>query len=225
MTATTIRLYGAMGSRFGREHRFDLDTRTPAEAIAALTSQIKGLRDYLLNAHKHGIRFAVFVGKRNIAREHFGLPATGDIRIAPVLEGRKNGGIVNIVVGVVLLAISYFAPVTAPYLAPIGWGLIVGGVIQLLTPMPHGKASKDSPGNEASYNFNGPLNTQAQGNPVPLAYGEIYAGSAVISAGIDVADTSYTGAWSPGNPKLGDGGGGAWPGRGSNPIIRAGEAS
>jgi predicted phage tail protein len=35
-----------------------------------------------------------------------------------------------------------------------------------------------------SYAFNGPVNMQAQGNPVPVAYGETWTGSAVISGGI-----------------------------------------
>ena len=42
----------------------------------------------------------------------------------------------------------------------------------------------DGPDNGASYNFNGPVNTTAQGNPVPLLYGEMFVGSATISAGI-----------------------------------------
>ena len=36
----------------------------------------------------------------------------------------------------------------------------------------------------ALHNFNGPVNTTAQGNPVPVIYGEMIVGSATISAGI-----------------------------------------
>ena len=45
-------------------------------------------------------------------------------------------------------------------------------------------SAKDGPNNGASYNFNGPVNTTAQGNPVPLLYGELFVGSSTISAGI-----------------------------------------
>lgn len=219
MHATHVRLGGAMGKKFGRVHHFHLDSGTTAEALAALMSQVKGTRDYFLGAHRRGIEFAVFVGKRNLAREHFGLPANGEIRIVPVLKGAKNGGILQVVAGVVLviagglvsgLSYGWAAPVGGAMIT-MGWGMIVGGVIQLLTPMPHGRSSKDKAGSEASYNFNGPVNTQAQGNPVPLAYGEVYAGSAVISAGIDVADTSFHQTRAQ-NPKLGFMGGGYWPG-------------
>jgi hypothetical protein len=70
--------------------------------------------------------------------------------------------------------------------------MIAGGVVQLLTPLPKGLHSKDSAGNMPSYSFNGPVNTQAQGNPVPLLYGgPLKVGSAVISAGIDTLETVY----------------------------------
>jgi len=38
----------------------------------------------------------------------------------------------------------------------------------------------------SSYVFNGAVNTTAQGHPVPVGYGRMIVGSAVISAGIDV---------------------------------------
>ena len=68
--------------------------------------------------------------------------------------------------------------------ASLGTALMLGGVMQLLSPQQKGLSAKDSPDNGASYNFNGPVNTTAQGNPVPLLYGELIVGSAVISAGI-----------------------------------------
>ena len=37
-----------------------------------------------------------------------------------------------------------------------------------------------------SFTFSGIVNTSKQGLPVPIAYGRVYAGSAVISSGLDV---------------------------------------
>jgi predicted phage tail protein len=65
--------------------------------------------------------------------------------------------------------------------------MIIGGVIQLLTPVPKGSAANTA-ANAPSYVFNGAVNTQAQGNPVPLLYGRMIVGSAVISAGISAED-------------------------------------
>ena len=56
---------------------------------------------------------------------------------------------------------------------------------QMLTKTPKFEAGADRPDNKPSYAFDGPLNTTAQGNPVPLAYGKILAGSQVISAGLE----------------------------------------
>lgn len=57
-----------------------------------------------------------------------------------------------------------------------------------MSPQPKGLKNGDSPDNSASYSFAGPVNTEAQGNPVPVVYGRMIVGSAVISAGIDAED-------------------------------------
>ena len=41
---------------------------------------------------------------------------------------------------------------------------------------------------DTRYHFNGVVNTTAQGNPVPLGYGRMIVGSAVVSAGIYAMD-------------------------------------
>ncbi|MNS78223.1 Bacteriophage lambda tail assembly protein I [compost metagenome] len=70
----------------------------------------------------------------------------------------------------------------------MGIAMAMGGVVQMLSPQQKGLSAADSPENGASYNFNGPVNTSAQGNPVPLLYGRMIVGSSVISAGIFAED-------------------------------------
>ena len=60
--------------------------------------------------------------------------------------------------------------------------------MQMLAPQAKGLSAVDDPHNRASYSFNGPVNTSAQGNPVGLLYGQAIVGSAVISAGIYAQD-------------------------------------
>lgn len=60
--------------------------------------------------------------------------------------------------------------------------------LAVAAPSPRGLSTKDSPQNQASYVFNGPVNTTAQGGPVPVLYGELEIGSAVASAGIYAED-------------------------------------
>lgn len=188
----TIRLYGQLGSKFGRV--FKLAVNSPREATRALCALVPGFEAYMMNASSRGMVFSVFVGKDNITEEQLDHPVgAADIRIAPVIRGSKRGGILQIIVGVVLVIVGAFGAtwgwwaggsVWGPALMSMGMSMIAGGVIQLLTPIPKGTGSKDSVDNGASYSFNGPVNTQAQGNPVPLLYGRLIVGSAVVSAGL-----------------------------------------
>lgn len=193
----TIRLYGLLGKLFGRVHRFALDSNSVAEAVQALASQIPGFSAYLMQAKDKGVGFAVFAGKQNLKREELTYPVgEADIRIAPVILGSKNGGIFSIILGAVMIAAgavltAYGQGWIGGPLINAGIAMVAGGVIQLLAPHPGGRASKDKSANEPSYAFNGPVNTEAQGHPVPgLWGGPLWVGSAVISAGIDTDETA-----------------------------------
>ncbi|WP_242898929.1 tail assembly protein [Stenotrophomonas maltophilia] len=188
----TVRLYGQLGSRFGRSFR--LAVNSPAEAVRALCAVLPGFQQYLARAKENGMAFAVFVGKQNLTKDQLqDPPGNEDIRIAPVLLGSKRGGVLQTIIGVVLIVISYVFPVTAPYLLQPGIAMVIGGVVQMLGPQPKGLGSQDSPENRPNYSMNGTVNTQAQGNPVPVAYGGhdtkgMLTGSAVISGGIMAED-------------------------------------
>ena len=182
---TTVLLFGQL-RQFGKS--FKLSVRTPGEAIKALCVQIPGFERFLSNAKSRGIEFAVFRGRKNIGTGELGYSGEGDIRIAPVITGSKRGGILQTIVGVVLLAISYVFPVTAPYLAPAGIGLVAGGVIQMLSPQAGGLKTSAAPENTPGYAFGSAKNTTASGNPIPLCYGKRRVGGAIISAAIYAED-------------------------------------
>lgn len=184
----TIRLYGQLGAKFGRVHRFALDGNTVGEAMQALSSQLAGFRAFMMNAKDRGLTFAVFAGKRNLSETELNNPiGSEDIRVAPVLIGSKSGGIFQTILGIVLIvADSYFFH--TGYLTNLGIGMVAGGVVQMLSPQPKGVSKGDSPNNAPSYVFNGAVNTQAQGNPVPAFYGRMRVGSAVVSAGVDAEE-------------------------------------
>jgi len=59
-----------------------------------------------------------------------------------------------------------------------GAAMILGGIGQLLAPTP--EEVKD----DENYAFNGAANTVRQGVPVPICYGQLMVGGAVISSGI-----------------------------------------
>jgi predicted phage tail protein len=140
------------------------------------------------------VRYACFIGRRNLGEDELARPAGNeDIRIAPMPTGAKRGGLMQVVVGVALIvasfipglnAIAWGAMTLSGAMASMGMAMALGGLVQMLSPQQRALSAKDGPNNGASYNFNGPVNTTAQGNPVPLLYGELIVGSATISAGI-----------------------------------------
>lgn len=179
----TIRLYGVLGREFGRTHEFVVNS--PVEAIRVLCSMVKGFEKFLTEAKDKGLTFGVFVGKKNVTREELDWSlGKDDIRIAPVIQGSKRAGLIQTIVGVVLLVASFFYPV----LLPLAVSMLAGGIAAMLAPQTKGLSAKDDVNNRPSYAFNGPINTSAQGNPIPVLYGELIIGSAVISAGIYAED-------------------------------------
>lgn len=211
-TLRTIRLYGKLGARFGRQFR--LAVSSPAEAVHALGCQIPGFNAYLMGSKDKGVGYAVFAGKRNLREDELIHPSgADDIRIAPVLLGAGgDGGVFNVILGAALVVLGTMSVVVdysgtlATALVGAGVSMMVGGVMQMLAPSPKG-TPQDRPENLPSYSFAGPVNTQAQGNPVPVLYGRMIVGSAVISAGIEAKDQAYI----PTDNRGGGGGGGGSP--------------
>ena len=184
-----VKLYGPM-RRFGRE--FELCISSPLDAVRALSVQVPGFKEYMNTAKAKGLSFAVFIGKRNVGEDGISDPAGDEeIRIAPVIEGSKRGGLLQTIIGGVLIALSFvpfLAPIS-PFLMNAGVAMALGGVVQMLSPQVKGIGAKDSPENQPSYSMNGAVNTQAQGNPVPLCYGgPLIVGSALISGGVFAED-------------------------------------
>lgn len=177
----TVRLYGHLGARFGRTHQFAV--ASAAEAIRALCSQFEGFREAISK-----VNVAVRIGTRviNESDVRSGRLADpvgkDDIRIAPVPVGSGKNGVLQTVLGVILIVVGAYTGNAA--LIGSGVSLVVGGVVQMLTPTPSLDKNRDGPNNRASYNFNGPVNTSAQGNPVPVLYGRMMVGSYVVSGGI-----------------------------------------
>lgn len=184
----TVRLYGKLGARFGRVHR--LAVNSVAEAVRALCVLLPGFEREMMTSGDRGVSYACFLAKTNINEETLQAPAGQDeIRIAPVIRGAKRGGLFQTVLGVALVAVAWWNPLgwstaIAMGVLAAGAGMAIGGVFQMMAPTQQGLSTADRPENGASYNFNGPVNTTAQGNPVPLGYGKKIVGSAVVSAGI-----------------------------------------
>jgi predicted phage tail protein len=192
MGMRTIRLYGVLGSKFGREYR--LDCNSPADAVQALCNMVPGFEQFMRTADQKGLVFAVFSGKRNLSEDELIFSGTEDevIRIAPIIKGSKQGGVFQVILGVVLVVVGYFTfGTTSAYgvgLIAAGLGVALGGVVQMLSPMPKTTGTGEEDGNNPSTGFGGPVTTTSAGHPVPLLYGEFEVGGAVLSGGIYTED-------------------------------------
>lgn len=199
----TLILEGRMAKKFGREHRFHVDDLR--EMLRAMCSQVPGFKRYLSEGHMKGIRFAFFNGKNNIGLDGFDMTRGGEVyRISAIVEGSKRGGVLQVVIGAVALVAAYFtaggslvalgmsasaAAATTTALTGLGLSMMLGGVVQLLTPQPkYNVGASSSADNKPNYAFGSPVNTVAVGYPVPVLFGEREIGGAVISAGIFSSD-------------------------------------
>ena len=181
-----IKLYGALAKFIGKRV-LEADVATAAEAVRFLVVNFPQLERHMLDQH-----YRVSVGSYDLTVDELQDPAgQQDIKIVPVVAGA--GAVGRIIAGVALLAAGLFIPgigaLGVQILVGVGASLVLGGVAQLLTPVPQasgsgsGKDSDQDP--RKTYSFSGIQNTSRQGTPVPIVYGETLVGSVVISAGID----------------------------------------
>lgn len=214
MQHTTILLSGSLAQRFGRRHTRMLDTGSTKEAFSALKNTLQGFTDFINQQAKLGLRYAIFRNGANVGESEFALSGTRELRIVPVIEGSKRGGVFQTIVGIALIATAAFAlgGFGAVFAKGAGiWGatgtvglaLAVGGAVQMLSPQIKGLSARESPENAPSYAFGGPVNTTAAGNIVGILYGKRRIGGAIISAGIYAEDLAI-----PSTTPLGGGGGG-----------------
>ncbi|MEW6292480.1 MAG: tail assembly protein [Pseudomonadota bacterium] len=198
----TIRLYGHLGARFGRVFR--LDVASPAEAMRALLMQLPGFRDAVLASEGAG-GYRVIAGGAPRDMDTM-LDPCGEresIRVVPVMCGAGKKGVGQILLGAALIGFGLMTNgaslafdaawkaggmrLAGYFAANIGMSLVMGGVAQMLAGTPNTSGtSVERPENKPSYAFDGPVNTAAQGNPVPICYGRAIVGSQVVSAGMSV---------------------------------------
>ena len=200
-----VKVYGALKERLGGQGTFELDVFNAAEAIKALCANFVGLDKWFIDSGDDGIAYKVLLGEEEVGEDNIEnlLHPWSEkevFHITPVLAG-SGGGWGRIIGGVALVGIGIMTGgagfgifsatgwANAGFLAKaaitIGAGLALGGISQMLTPVP-----KEPPDSRKlqSYSFSGIEQTTAQGGPVPIVYGKCFVGSAVLSAGLDTFD-------------------------------------
>jgi predicted phage tail protein len=182
-----IKLYGQLAKFIG-SRVLEADVATAAEAVRMLAANFPGLEKHMADQH-----YRVTVGSYDLTLDEIHDPAgQQDIMIVPVIAGAGAAG--RIIIGVALVAFSLLLPGVGAAIGGalmtkiglLGATLILGGVAQLLSPVPtipQGAGSDNDP--RKTFNFSGIQQTSRQGVPVPCVYGLTLVGSVVISAGVD----------------------------------------
>jgi predicted phage tail protein len=207
-----VKVYGALRKFLGGRCRFEFEADTPAQALKALCVNFPGLEKWLMDRETEGMNFRVSLGREKITNDYgdpLVLPwsAREVFSITPVIVGAGRGfGTILAGIGLIALAVvlgpagagflglgaGFFSGATAASLSVaiggIGASLVIGGVAQMISPQPKmgGLTSGRESARLESFSFSGIVNTSKQGLPVPVAYGRVFVGSAVISAGLDV---------------------------------------
>jgi predicted phage tail protein len=175
---------GRMGELFGEVHR--LNVKTIQEAVHAIDTMQGGLKRYLVDCTENGVDFTVQRGEDFIGYEELGLElGKDDIIISPIPRGSKKfKEYLKIIVGIALIIGSFFIDTSgttgqaiASIMFNVGMQLALNGIIALTTDEP------DELDEEKAQMFNGPINNTKSGIPVPLCYGEIEVGGAVVNFG------------------------------------------
>jgi hypothetical protein len=175
---TKIRLYGKLAKFIGKRV-FTADISSVGEAVRFLIANFPSVEKHMIDHD-----YKVFVGDINIGEEEVSLPCgIAEIKIIPVIQGA--GAVGRIIGGAVLIGLAFIPGLQI--LGAIGASLFLGGISQLLTPVPRLSKSSTDPGDpRKNYSFSSIQNTSRQGSPVPIVYGEALVGSVVISIGVDL---------------------------------------
>ena len=207
-----VKVYGALRELLG-QCRFELDVVTPGQAIKALCVNFPQLERWLLDSEKEGVAYRVMVGRQKATEEDVSplLLPFGErevFSITPVVTGAGRG-VGSILLGAALIGVAILNPAVGFSLSQggfaligasatatfgtslaiaagtLGIGLVLTGVAQMLSPTPKPPSFEEAQQLE-SFSFSGIVNTARQGVPVPIVLGRAYAGSVVISSGLDV---------------------------------------
>lgn len=185
----TIKLYGILAKKFGKEFR--LDVENTREAMRALCVQVPGFEHFMLHAHEQGLEFAVFQDKQNISETELDMSTSAKvIKVVPKVKGA--GGAFQTIFGAVLVVVGIVVGVTTGWtgaggaagaaLIGAGVGMMIGGIAMMLMPKIENQ-DQNQDGNKANKGFGGAVTTIAQGNPVPVLYGQREVGGFIASAG------------------------------------------
>lgn len=180
---TEIFIHGKLGRKFGRKFKFSVCR--PKDAILAIETIHEGFSKEMIEMAKNGQQYSMIIDENSVvsAEDFCGKKKISRIDIIPTIYG--SGAVVALVVGVIAYAASFFVgEFLAAILVAVAFTAISYGIQSLLAKPPKANdisASTATVGaTSKSFLFTNKENIKQQGNPVPIGYGRLRIGSAVI---------------------------------------------
>ncbi len=204
-TLVRVHLGGHLGKQFAPEWSLYLAKPSPAEAVRAIDANTKGaLRRFLYGpgAKRH---YKVALARKDnlLAKEELVSPSGGcDIYILPTVRGAKSG-LGKIIAGVLLIAASFVVP-GGPVWAKVGFALMaggasltIGGIVQLITPVPNFNQNDGKDDDRGGTVFTGNAATMNQGSAIGLVYGRMRVAAMPVSIAFRAVDRLQPNAFAP----------------------------
>ena len=190
---TQVTLHGILAKEFKKT--FSLAIKRPKEVFDAISCAHGNFRNRLVELANQGIHFTLLVdGKKMATIEEMSIVSDNQkIDIVPLVCGAGRAGMIVAVIALGVLTAGAglaigagtFAGIAGSTYLTVGVGLIMMGIQMALSPKPKmERPSADVNSAKQSFLFSSKANVAEQGIPVPVGYGRLRVGSAVIQSTI-----------------------------------------
>ena len=158
-----------------------IEAESPWEAIEAVTRQLEGFKADPI----HGRQRIQVAGYNDINDLRAVNDNNEDIHILPAIAFGKKGGLIQTIVGAVMVVAGILL-LSTPWGVPLvlsGAAMMLGGIVQMLTPAP--KLNVGDSQQQRSKYLPPVQNTTRIGTHIPLLYGERRVAGQILSINID----------------------------------------
>ena len=182
---TKIRLHGKLKKLYGESFEF-ANIRKPIDAIKALDAIFPGFKKSVVDEAKAGGHYEIISNgeTKNAFELTRDQKKIKEVDIVPCLLG--HAGTLVIALGALAVGIGLSIGVSTAlgaFFIALGVGLIIAGIMYLLTPIPENEPNERSITSSiknASFLFQNPRNVSTQGRAIPIVYGKLRVGSYVV---------------------------------------------
>ncbi len=188
---TEVFIHGYLGQKYGK--KFKLSLSKAKDVFRALDCQFEGFSNEIAKLSAKGMQYSIVVDDNELTSAP-DLEIKKKIKTIHIVPTVFGAGVVAIVVGVVAgVAGAAIGGVIGSILISVALSAISYGIQSLMTKPPsYNAVSQGSPAastastnaTSKSFLFSNRENVASQGNPVPLGYGRLRVGAAIIQENV-----------------------------------------